>query len=149
TFTYTRSGKTVKRQGKSIIYTGYQWRGRSMVGGDDKTSLREVMFVERDWQTMAGRWFRGGYDELGTDVTLQRVGRTPIVTGVDRPSLQRSATAQTVKIFGAGLPASVVPRDVDFGAGVTVTRVVGATPELVTVEVSVAPDAPVGSRDLF
>jgi quinohemoprotein amine dehydrogenase len=149
TFTYARSGRTVKRQGRSIIYTGYQWRGRSTVGGDDKTSLREVMFVERDWQTMTGRWFRGGYDELGLDIALVRVGRSPIVSGVDRPSLRRGTTGETVKIYGAGLPATLAPRDVDFGAGVTVTRVVSSTPELATVEVSVAADAPVGTRDLF
>ena len=31
---------------------------------------REVMFVERDWQEMSGRWFTGAYDETGIDVKL-------------------------------------------------------------------------------
>ena len=30
--------------------------------------LREVMFVDRDWRTIEGRWFTGGYDEIGLDV---------------------------------------------------------------------------------
>ncbi len=37
----------------------------------------------------------------------------------------------------------------DFGRGVTVTRVVSATPTMVTVELDVAVDAAQGARDLF
>lgn len=148
-YTYPRSGGTVARRGKSIIYTGYQWRGRTTLGGDDATSLREVMEVERDWQSMSGRWFSGDYDELGLDVKLTRVGRELAVAGVDRPSLQRGATGQQVRIFGANLPTSLAPRDVDFGAGVSVTRVVDQTATSATVDVNVAADAQVGARDLF
>ena len=33
---YTRTGRTVARTGRSVIYTGHQWRGRTTVNGDDK-----------------------------------------------------------------------------------------------------------------
>jgi quinohemoprotein amine dehydrogenase len=148
TFTYARSGRTVARRGRAVVFTGYQWRGRTMVGADDKTSLREVLAVDRDWQSMSGRWFAGGYDELGVDVHLTRVGRDTVVSGVDRPSLRRGSSVQAVKIYGANFPTTIAPADVDFGSGVTATRVVSATPSLVTVEVSVADDAQVGARDL-
>lgn len=148
-YTYARSGRTVSRQGRSIIYTGYQWRGRTMVGGDDKTSLREVMLIERDWQEIAGRWFAGGYDELGLDVKLTRIGGAPIVAGIDRPSLKQSTTAQAIKIYGANLSNGLTPRDIDFGRGVTVTRIVSAAPGMVIAEADIAADAPIGARDLF
>src|SRR5690242_12983178 len=51
-YVVARTGETVTRSGKAIVYTGYQWRGR----GND---WREVMFVERDWTQMWGRWFTG------------------------------------------------------------------------------------------
>jgi quinohemoprotein amine dehydrogenase len=148
-YTYPRSGRAVTRTGRVVVYTGYQWRGRTTVGGDDNSSLREVMFVERNWQSIAGRWFSGAYDELGLDVTLTRVGKEPIITGVDRMALRRSTTAQQIRIYGANLPSAAGARDVDLGRGVTVTRVVSATPDLVTVEADVAADAPIGARDLF
>jgi quinohemoprotein amine dehydrogenase len=130
------------------IYTGFQWRGRTTVGTDEATLLREVMMVDRGWERATGRWFTGGYDETGMDVTLMRIGREPLVSGLDRASLPRSANAATIRIFGANLPASPAPADIDFGRGVTVARVVSAAPTLLSVEVTVAPDAPMGSRDL-
>lgn len=148
-YTYVRSGTAVARAGRSIVYTGYQWRGRSTVRGDDTTSIREVMFVDRDWRTMTGRWFWGGYDEIGFDVQLRRVAGDPVVLTVDRSSVRRPATGVAVRIFGANLPASLAPGDVDFGRGITVTRVTGATADAVGVEIDVAADAPVGPRDVF
>jgi quinohemoprotein amine dehydrogenase len=148
-YTYARSGRTVARAGRSVIYTGFQWRGRTMVNGDDQTSLREVMVVDREWKSIAGRWFMGAYDELGADVTLTRIGPGPVVTGLDRPAVPRSGTAQPVRIYGENFPASLAPGDVDFGPGITVRRVVSSTPALVTVEVDVAATAAIGPRDLF
>jgi quinohemoprotein amine dehydrogenase len=149
TYTYVRGGATVTRKGRSIVYTGYQWRGRSTEGGNDATSVREVMFVDRDWRSMSGRWFSGGYDEIGMDVRLRRLGAEPVVLAIDRPSVRRPATAVPIKIHGANLPSSIAPGDVDFGRGVRVTRVVSSTPDVVTVEADFAADAPVGPRDLF
>lgn len=147
TYRYARSGRTVARAGRVMIYTGHQWRGRSMVNGDDTTSLREVMAVERDWQTISGRWFTGSYDELGPDVTLTRIGREPVVAGLDRVSAKKGATT-TVNIFGANLPAAT-PATLDFGRGVTVARITQSSPTQITAELTVAADAITGARDLF
>jgi quinohemoprotein amine dehydrogenase len=132
-----------------MIYTGFQWRGRSTVGSDDATTLREVMQIDRDWRSIAGRWFAGGYDELGMDVRLTRIGREPIVLGVDPVALSRSPAGQRVRVLGANLPASPTPRDLDLGPGITVTRIVNATPEAIVAEVTVASDAAPGARDAF
>jgi quinohemoprotein amine dehydrogenase len=148
-YTYARSGQTVTRSGRSVVYTGFQWRGRTTVGSDDATSLREVLFVERDWRTMSGRWFTGGYDELGLDVTLTRVGRETQILGTDHTGLRAGGTGQELRIFGANLPAAPQPRDLDLGPGVTVASVVSATPDVLTVRVDVAATAAVGPRDLF
>ena len=107
------------------------------------------MLVDRDWQTIAGRWFTGAYDELGLDVTLDRIGREPIVTGSTGVASTRG-DRPGVRMFGANLPTSVTPADVDFGRGVTVTRVAERDrPTCSTVEVDVAADAPIGARDVF
>src|SRR5205809_6725667 len=80
-FTYAHGGKTVSRRGRSIVYSGFQWRGKS----DD---FREVLFVDRDWRHARGRWFTGAYEEFGADVRLERVGADPIVLGVAEPRIK-------------------------------------------------------------
>ena len=147
TYTYARSGEQVSRAGRVSIYTGFQWRGRSTVGGADASALREVMFVERDWSKIAGRWFAGGYDELGLDVQLSRVGKDLTVVGVDHKALRAGAAGQTLKIYVANPPASLAPRDLDLGAGVTATAVTVAG-DVIAATVDVAAAASIGPRSL-
>jgi quinohemoprotein amine dehydrogenase len=143
-----RGGSSVERRGQAVVYTGFQWRGRSTASGSPE-SLREVMFVERDWQKIAGRWFTGGYDELGLDVTLTRIGADAIVLGVAPAALKAGVSGQSLRLFGANLKSGLQPGDVDFGPGVRVTKVTAAGADGATLEVEVEKDAVVGTRDLF
>jgi len=156
-FTYVDTGAAVKSTGKSVVYTGYNWRGHVTPASGPAsappitatalpTEWREAMMVSRDGNTMDGRWFWSGFGELGIDVHLVRAGSEPLVVGTDVASLQ-SPSKGTVKIFGANL-ATVKAADIDLGRGVMVTKIVSATPSLLTVETDVAKDLPVGLRDL-
>lgn len=144
-YVQAETGTRVERTGQALVYTGYQWRGRSNPGRPDE--LREVMFVERDQQSMSGRWFRGDYDEMGPDVSLQRMTGATLVTGVHPRALLRGATTE-VQVFGNGL-ASLAAADLDFGSGVTVGAVSARSATSARVQLTVAPAAPVGERDLF
>lgn len=148
TYTYARTGEQVSRTGRVSVFTGFQWRGRSTVGGADTTALREVMFIEPDWSAIAGRWFTGGYDELGLDVKLQRAGAALTVVGTDHTGLRRGASGQTLKIYVANAPASVSARDLDLGPGVTVSNA-SLAGGVVTATVDVAASAAVGPRTLI
>ena len=141
-----KTGETVTRTGKAILYTGYQWRGRSNEG-PDKDGWREVMFLDRNQRELKGRWFTGGYEEMGMDVRLTRIGSDPVVLGLDRKGLQ-TAGLREVGIYGSNLPANVTASAIDFGRGVAVQRVLNAAANLVRVEVNVAKDAPIGPRDV-
>jgi len=147
TYTYARTGQSVTRSGRVSVYTGFQWRGRSTAGGAEDTALREVMFVERDWSKIEGRWFSGGYDELGIDVKLTRVGRDLSVVGFDHAALRAGGSGQTLKIYVANPPASLQARDLDFGAGVTATAA-SVAGDVITATVDVAANAAVGPRTL-
>ncbi|MCU1260630.1 MAG: Quinohemoprotein amine dehydrogenase subunit alpha, partial [Bryobacterales bacterium] len=153
---YPAHDTKLTRTGKGFVYTGYSWRGRetaeskpaaSADPGNDPAEWRETMMVSRDGNSMEGRWFWGGYDEFGIDVKLTRVGSQPVVLGTDLFSLQSPATSE-VRIFGANLPASLKPGDIDFGTGVKVKKVIKATPAIATVEVEVAKGLPVGVHDV-
>src|SRR5260221_14416638 len=112
-YTCARTGETVSRTGKGLVYTGFQWRGRgAAAGGASADPWREVMTVERDWKTMSGRWFTGAYDETGIDVTLTRLTSEPVVFGASASALKTAAMAASLKIFGANLPVSVKPEEI-------------------------------------
>lgn len=148
TYRVARTGETITRTGRSIVYTGFQWRGRSSTQAED-AALREVMMIDRDWRHMEGRWFTGGYDELGLDIKLDRIGADARVLGTDKTALKQGSAGQELKIYGANLPAGLRAADVDLGPGLTVTRVVSVTPDLATIAVDVAADAAPGMRDVF
>src|SRR5262249_1897593 len=141
-----RGREATTRQGKALVYTGFQWRGRSYAGQADKEGLREVMLLDRNQRTLSGRWFTGAYGESGMDVTLTRLGGDPVVLGLNAAGLQTAATRE-VEIHGANFPMNIATAALDFGRGVTVKRVVSSTPQVIRVEVEVAKDATVGPRD--
>jgi quinohemoprotein amine dehydrogenase len=147
TFTYARTGEQVKHTGRTVVYTGFQWRGRATSGATDAPVYREVMFVDRDWRGMDGRWFTGGYDEIGMDVQLRRVGSEMTLLGVDKSGLKQGGTGQTVKIYAMNPPASIQPSDLDLGPGITVTGASAAS-NIITATVSVDAAAAVGPRDI-
>ena len=136
----------VERAGEAIVYTGFQWRGRSVEGTDDP-GLREVMFVERDWSRLTGRWFTGDYDETGLDVTMTRVGADPEIIGVTPRAVRQGSRSAELQIHGANL-SGITPDDVSFGAGIEVLRVVSADAGRARVEIRVEPGAAVATRDL-
>lgn len=145
TYVYPESGERVQRSGEALVYTGYQWRGRSNPGADSE--LREVMFVERDQAEMSGRWFTGAYDEWGPDVTLRRADGAATVSGVYPKAIEAGRTTE-VQVFGVGLTQATAA-DLDFGAGVTVSSVEGPSNGALRVQLDVAADADIGARDLF
>jgi quinohemoprotein amine dehydrogenase len=153
---YAGTGAKLARSGKGVVYTGYSWRGRQKSGakpsggtdpGADPAEWREAMMVSRDNNSMEGRWFWGGYDEFGIDVALTRIGTQPLALGVDLFALQ-SPSKKELRIYGANLPVAMKPSDVDLGPGVSVKRIVKATPTVATVEVETAPGLMAGLRDV-
>ena len=146
-YTYPARDVDVTRTGQALVYTGYQWRGRST--SPEHFSAREVMFVSRDRDEISGRWFTGAYDERGIDVTLRRVGPEPLITGIYPAAVSAAAGEATLRLFGANLPEGLDAASVDLGAGLAVTGVSDRSSAGATLQVTVAPDARVGSRDLF
>src|ERR1019366_9266604 len=116
------NGTSVKLSGKSIVYTGYRWRGSSGTvashpAGNSTMSpvpveWREAMMVSRDGNSMDGRFFWSAFGELGIDVHLVRLGSEPVVLGADLASLQ-SPSRREMKIYGGNLPSSLKPADID------------------------------------
>ncbi|HJU75380.1 MAG TPA: quinohemoprotein amine dehydrogenase subunit alpha [Gemmatimonadaceae bacterium] len=149
-YRFVSGGGSVTRQGRSVVYTGHQWRGRSTEAGKPADSVwREVIFIEPGWQEMSGRWFNGGYDENGIDVKLTRLSGSPAVAGIIPRGLRKGGTAQDITIVGANLPPNVSSGQIDFGPGVRIERVLRSSAEEVHVRVVVDTTAVIGERDVF
>lgn len=149
TYRYARSGMSVTREGRSVVYTGHQWRGRSSASNARDQQWREVMHVEPGWQEMSGRWYRGDYDEFGMDVTLRRLTPATVAVGITPKALRTNAGSQTLTIFGANLPGSARALALDLGPGITIERMIRATSDSVSVSVRVDSAAAIGMRDIF
>jgi quinohemoprotein amine dehydrogenase len=155
TLTSVKDGSTISRTGRSLVYAGYAWRGRSKgtppanaVPDDLASEMREVLWFSPDQNTAEGRWFWGQYQEFGFDVKLQRASADPTLIGADRTALKTGSQAARVRLIAESLPAQIAPADLDFGTGVTVRRIVSHTPTEIVVEVDVAADAVPGKRDI-
>ena len=107
------------------------------------------MFVDRNQQQMSGRWFTGDHDERGLDITLTRVGSSPIVTGIYPAAIKQSSSEVLLTLYGVNLPAESIVGDFDFGPGVNVAEVVETSVTRAVVRAEVMAEAEVGTRDLF
>ena len=148
-------GAVVVRTGRTVVYAGTAWRGRSQGIGvasaapdDLSTEAREAMWVAPDGSRVEGRWFWGQYQELGFDVTMQRASSDPALLLVDPPSFKAGSNANRIRLIGDRFPAQVTPADVTVGLGVTVRRILSSTPGEIVAEVDVAADAQSGKRNV-
>lgn len=147
-------GSTVTRDGAGIVYAGYSWRGRSVSAAasaapdslDNPT--RETMWFSPDRRSAQGRWFWGEYQEFGWDVKLVRADGSPTIAGVAPYAVKAGSKGVQIHIYGDSLPVSAATKDVDFGAGLAVTRIVSASPTEIVVSVDAAADAVAGIHDV-
>lgn len=147
------SGAEITRKGQGAVYGGYSWRGGSAAaaGGqpdDPKKAGREVMWFAPDLKMAQGRWYWGAYNEFGFNVTMTRASADPTIAAVTPYALKTGAKGVAVHIYGDALPQKVSPADIDMGAGVTVTKIVSASPGELVVSVDVADKALPGHRDV-
>ncbi len=120
-------GSKTSLAGQSVVYTGYEWRGRAKADSIGEP-VRQVMTISEDQSKIEGRWFWGGYQEFGFDVTARRESNDPTVLSTDVSSIKAGSKGVAVKIFGDKFPKTLTPADVDLGSGVHVIKVVAAKP---------------------
>ncbi len=147
-------GDVLSAPGSGVVYAGYAWRGRAAAAGAPSAPnafnqpLRSTMLFNPDRKTASGRWFWGDYQEFGYDVTLTRADGSPTIGAVWPASIKAGSKAQVVHIYGDALPTGLTAKDIDLGAGVTVSKLVSAAPGEVVVSVDVAADAKPSKHDV-
>ena len=147
-------GDVLSAPGNGVVYGGYAWRGRAAAAGTPSgpnafdQPLRSTMLFTADRKSASGRWFWGDYQEFGYDVTLTRADGSPTIGAVWPASIKAGAKAQVLHIYGDALPAGLTAKDIDLGAGITVTKLVSVAPGEVVVSVDAAADATPSAHDV-
>lgn len=149
-----KDGSTIKRTGTGLVYAGYSWRGRSQgttkpTRPDDLTSeARETMWIAPDQSYAEGRWYWGGYQEMGFDVTLKRVTPAPTVLAVANYAVKAGTKGAQIRIEGGNFPSTLGANDLDLGAGVKINKIVSHNASEVVADVDVDDKAMSGNRDV-
>ena len=129
-------GSALAGTSKSVVYTGYEWRGTATLGGAD---VREVFAASEDGTQLTGRWFMAGHAESGGDWIANRAEGAAAILAV-QPRALRAGTTQQVFVIGRGLTG-----DVSFGPG-TKASVVRSIPDGLIASVTVEESAAAGLR---
>jgi len=129
-------GAALAGTSKSVVYTGYEWRGAATLGGED---VREVFAASEDGTQLTGRWFIARHAENGGDWVANRAEGAATILAV-QPRALRAGTTQPVLIIGRGLTG-----EVSFGPG-TKANVITRAPEGLIASVTVEPNAAAGLR---
>ena len=146
TLTRVSDGSKVSFSGQSVMYTGYEWRGRSKT--ESLGAVREVMTLTPDQSRLEGRWFWGGYQEFGFDVAARRSSADVTVLGTDLSAVHAGSKDVAVKVIGANFPRNLTIADIDMGAGVHVSKIVAVKPGELSVLVDVDPKVVSGFRSI-
>jgi quinohemoprotein amine dehydrogenase len=139
-------GTKLSLTGQSVIYTGYEWRGRAQATGIG--AIRQVMTVSPDQSTIEGRWFWGGYQEFGFNVRAHRASSDPVVFGTDISSIHAGSQSVPLKIIGDNFPPALQPADIDLGTGVHVKSIVSVKTKEISLLADVDPKIISGFRSI-
>ncbi|MGE5753745.1 MAG: quinohemoprotein amine dehydrogenase subunit alpha, partial [Deltaproteobacteria bacterium] len=125
-------------QGNATLYGGYAWRAEGTLAGQP---IREVFHISMDGTTFTGTRFANPHFELRGVETRIFAGGPGRILSVMPKAVQAGTKGATVTIVGTGLS-----KEVSFGDGVAVKRVISATSTKVVVSVDVHDKAATGFR---
>jgi quinohemoprotein amine dehydrogenase len=130
--------------GQGRFFGGCSWRGS--VEWQNGRKVREVFHLSPDGKTLKGRWYLYDHPEIGGDEIRYRVDDQPRITAAFPRALKRGVKDAEITVYGINL-ASLKPDALNLGEGVRIEKI-KLSADRATAQVSVAPDARIGRRDI-
>jgi len=124
--------------GTAVVYTGYEWRGRTRIRRED---VREIFAVSEDGAEITGRWYFTRHPELGAKFRAARVLPGAARVLAVEPGSIRTDTRERVTLYGTNLLRAAP----NFGPRIRI-RVIARTAREITLDVAAARDATIGPR---
>jgi len=142
-------GASFVRTGKGVLYTGYQWRGRSSTSAaGEAAELREALLLSDDWGTLQGRLFTGEYSEVGMDVRARRKTGATTLFQLEQAALAIPSEDQPVEVLGSGFPTDLTAADFHLGDGISIVAAQRIDAGRVRLTVDVDRKAERGKREI-
>ncbi|EME68092.1 quinohemoprotein amine dehydrogenase subunit alpha [Paramagnetospirillum caucaseum] len=130
-------GSTETGEGRSVVYTGFEWRGSTRLGAEQ---VSEVLRASADGGRLEGRWYLDDQDAVGA--TMVAVRGKQAIAGLSPAALKAGETTRLV------ISGNALAREVSLGDGLKVDKVIAATPDSVTLMVSASAGAAAGMREI-
>jgi len=97
-------GAALKGDSKSVIYTGYEWRGSGELGQQE---TREVFALSEDGRTLKGRWYQAEHYDIGGEFHAVRIeDAAPQVMARSADYIRRGESRE-IAFYGIGLSEEV------------------------------------------
>lgn len=130
-------GKEELADGTGVVYTGYEWRGRTHLRREE---VREVFAVSEDGNEITGRWFVDRHNEQGGEFRAVRILPDTVRVLAVEPSSIRAGSRTRLTFYGINLNGAP-----ELGPKIQAT-VLTRGADAVNVEVNVPRDATLGPR---
>jgi quinohemoprotein amine dehydrogenase len=137
-----RSKATVHGQGR--FFACCSWRG-SMEWQDGR-KVREVFHLSADGNTLKGRWYLHDHPEIGGEEVRYRIDTQPRIAAVFPRAVRRGVKNAEITLYGSNFQG-LKTESVNLGEGVKIEKI-NSSADRATVQISVAPDARIGLRDV-
>ncbi len=109
------NGEAFTGKGSSVVYTGYEWRGKINFGD---ISLHQTLAANADGSTLIGRFYQKDQEAIGADIHAIKDSTDTQLLSIYPSHIKKGETA-TLTITGTGLNG--IPT---FSNGITVEKVI-------------------------
>ncbi len=137
-------GSKATLRGQGRFFASYSWRGS--MDWQDGRKVREVFHLSADGNTLKGRWYLHDHPEIGGDEVRYRVDAQPRIAAVFPRAMKRGVKNAEIIIYGSNLQG-LKTDSLSLGEGVRIEKI-NPSADRATVQISVAPDAKIGHRDV-
>lgn len=133
------NGEAIKGSGKSVVYTGYEWRGSINFG---ELKLRQTLAASADGQKLTGRFYQKGQELIGTQITaIKDTTQTQLLSVF--PSHIKKGETKTLTITGSGLNSPLI-----LPSNIVINKVIDQSANHLVVNVTANTKSPTGYVDV-
>ncbi len=97
---YDMDGNALSGDSKSVIYTGYEWRGSGALNG---VETREVYALSEDGDQMIGRWYEAAHYDMGGEFKAVRIKGSKAQILIKSSDYIRLGENKKITLHGVGL----------------------------------------------
>jgi len=101
---HNMDGTAITGDSKSVVYTGYEWRGSGVLNGTD---IREVYALSEEGNHMVGRWYDAEHYDVGGEFKAVRRDGAEGQVMTQSSDFMRLGSRKEITLYGLGLTGKI------------------------------------------